>query len=225
MWCVPEIDEEYIDRMEDILRLYARSYDEHEPVVCLDERPVVLRADARPRQSGAPGRCTRVDYEYVRKGTANVFCIVEPLTGRRLTQATKNRTGRAFAAQLKRIARRYSRARRIHLVVDNLSTHTLKALVERYGESEGRALGRRFRIHYTPTHASWLNAAEIEASLVAREALGKRRFPSHRALRAHLALWRGRADRARRSIAWSFTVSDARKKFRYDRVITSRSKH
>src|SRR5437870_11203797 len=88
MWCVPDLAAEFVERMEDVLRLYARKFDEKEPVVCLDERPVVLREDARRAVPMKPGRLARRDYEYVRCGTANVFCIVEPLTGRRLTFAS-----------------------------------------------------------------------------------------------------------------------------------------
>src|SRR4051812_40100803 len=110
MWCVPQIDQQFVDRMEDVLRLYARPHRASEPVICLDERPVQLLDPARPGVAMRPGRASRVDYEYVREGTANIFCIVEPLTGRRLTYASKNRKGRAFARALQRIARRYHRA-------------------------------------------------------------------------------------------------------------------
>src|SRR5713101_1162294 len=128
MWCVPAIDAEFIDRMEDVLEVYARPLDAREPVVCIDERPVVLHDSARARIPMAPGKIARTDCEYVRRGTANIFCIVEPITGRRLTHATANRTGRAFARALRKIARRYSRARRIHLVLNNLNTHCEKSL-------------------------------------------------------------------------------------------------
>ena len=120
--------------MEDVLRLYARPFRATEPVVVLDERPVVLHDSARPGQSMRPGRTRRHDYEYVRRGTANVFCIVEPLTGRRLTHATATRTGADFAAALARIARRYRRATKIHLVMDNLSTHSENCLVAALAE-------------------------------------------------------------------------------------------
>src|SRR4051812_8911783 len=96
MWCVPAISDEFVDRMEDILQLYARKLDPREPVVCLDERPVVLRENARPSLPMVPGKLTRTDYEYVRCGTANIFCIVEPLTGQRLTFASANRKARLF---------------------------------------------------------------------------------------------------------------------------------
>jgi hypothetical protein len=172
-----------------------------------------------------PGRPTRVDYEYVREGTANVFCIVEPLTGRRLTYASAHRKGRAFTRALERIARRYRHARKIHLVLDNLNTHALKSVVATLGNVAGRRLWRRFQIHHTPKHASWLNAAEMEASLVSRECLGSSRIGHLHTLKSRVAAWRARADRARRPIRWTFTVKDARRVFRYDGIITRRSEH
>lgn len=225
MWCVPRVDEEFVERMEDVLRLYARKHNEREPVVCLDERPVPLRDPEREGVPMRPNRIAKADYEYVRRGTANLFCIVEALTGRHLTHATPNRSGAAFARALKRIARRYRRARRIHLVVDNLSTHSLKCVTDALGTRAGRALWRRFRVHYTPKHASWLNAAEMEVSLVVRECLGRRRIGSLRVLRREVAAWNRSADRSRRGIDWTFRVADARRVFRYPGLITPRSRH
>ncbi len=225
MWCVPAVDDEFIARMEDVLRLYARPHDEREPVVCLDERPVPLRDPARVGVPMRPGRIERADYEYVRRGTANIFCIVEALTGRRLTHATRNRSGPAFARALKRIARRYPKARIIHLVVDNLSTHSLKCVTDSLGTRAGRALWRRFALHFTPKHGSWLNAAEMEVSLVVRECLGRRRIGSIAVLRSEVAAWNRTADRRRRRINWTFRVADARRVFRYRGITTPRSRH
>jgi transposase len=222
---VPELNAEFVARMEDVLRLYARPYNDAEPVVCLDERPVQLLDPARPTVPMSPGRPARVDYEYVRAGTANIFCIVEPLTGRRLTYASKNRTGRAFARALQRVARRYAHAKRIHLVLDNLSTHSEKSLIDALGVAAGRRLWRRFKIHYTPKHGSWLNAAEMEASLVSRECIATARIGHLHTLKSRVAAWRRRADAARRPIRWKFTVRDARRVFRYDGIITRRSEH
>src|SRR5262249_23342073 len=123
MWCVPRLDAEYIEKMEDVLNVLARSYDEREPVVALDERPVPLHASARPGRPRAPGRVARRDYEYVRRGTANVYCIVEPKAGRHLTHATKDRKIPRFAAAMKRIANSYPAAHTIHIVMDNLNLH------------------------------------------------------------------------------------------------------
>ena len=225
MWCVPQISAEFVTRMEDVLRLYARARRVDAPVVCLDERPVVLHASALAGTPMAPGRIERIDYEYVRKGTANIFCIVEPLTGRRLTYATARRTNRDFARAMHRIAKAYPGAKRIHLVVDNLSTHSQKACVDAFGPACGAALWRRFKVHYTPKHASWLNAAEMEASLVARQCLGNKRIPDRETLQREVRAWRGRATHNGCSLRWKFRVADARRTFRYDALTFARSEH
>ncbi len=142
MWCVPTISDEFVDRMEDVLQLYARKLDPLEPVVCFDERPVVLHEDAMPGVPMRPGRLARRDYEYVRCGTANIFCIVEPLTGNRLTFATANRKRPAFVCALQKIALRYRHARRIHLVLDNLNIHSQVSLVQVLGELAQRCRDR-----------------------------------------------------------------------------------
>lgn len=211
--------------MEDVLRLYARPLDPREPVVCLDERPVVLHEDARRGQAMRPGRLARTDYEYVRCGTANIFCIVEPLTGQRLTFATANRKAPAFVRALKKIALRYRAARRIHLVMDNLNIHSLKSVVTVLGELEGHRLWHRFEVHHTPKHASWLDAAELEASLVSRECLGRERISSLVALISRVSAWRRSAELAHRTIDWKFRVDDARRTFKYAGLATRRSEH
>lgn len=208
-----------------MLSLYARKLDPREPVICLDERPVVLRDHARPGEPMQPGRLARTDYEYVRYGTANIFCIVEPLTGRRLTFATADRKRPAFVQALQRIVRRYPSARRIHLVMDNLNIHSRKSVTAVLGELAGWRLWRRFEVHHTPKHASWLNAAELEASLVSRECLGRRRVHSLVELISLVSAWRISAERERRTIIWKFRVADARRKFRYDGLATRRSEH
>jgi hypothetical protein len=225
MWCVPALNDEFIERMEDVLRLLARPFDWKEPVVALDERPVQLHAPERAGLAMRPGKPSRVDYEYVRRGTANVFCAVEPLTGVRLTRATRNRTGAAYARMLARIAKHYAHAQTIHLIQDNLNTHAQKSLVATFGKRIGRALWRRFTVHYTPKHGSWLNPAEIEASLVARECLGTRRLGDLATLRREVTAWRRRASHQRRSINWKFRVHDARRVFRYDGIKSERSEH
>ena len=211
--------------MEDVLRLYARKLDPLEPVVCFDERPVVLHHDAMPCTPMRPGRLARRDYEYVRCGTANIFCIVEPLTGQRLTFATANRKRPAFVRALQKIALRYRHARRIHLVLDNLNIHFRVSLVQILGELEGRRLWSRFVVHYTPKHASWLNAAEIEASLVSRECLGRQRISSLVELISRVSAWRLTAQKDRRTIDWKFRVHDARRVFHYGGIATARSEH
>jgi len=220
MWCVPELDDEYIERMEDVLGLYEKPYKAHEPVVCLDERPVQLHGESRARSRAKPGKEARYDYEYVRKGTANIFCAVEPLAGRHITRATPNRNHREFAKMMSAIARRYSDARTIHLVMDNLSTHSRKSLLKFYGEEAGALLWDRFTVHFTPKHGSWLNIAEIEIGLMNRQALGTRRFPDLPSLRQQVNAWHRRANKAQQKVAWTFTRKKARKTFAYDPTTT-----
>jgi transposase len=226
MWCVPTLDTEYIGCMEDVLNLLARPYDAREPVVTFDERPVALRGASRPGRAMAPGRVAREDYEYVRKGTANIYCIVEPKAGRHLTHATPDRKAPRFVAALQRIVRRYPAAKTIHLVMDNLNLHGPGSAVSVLGVVKGTALWKRFSPHYTPKHGSWLNPAEIEASLWSRECHGRDRVDTFEALRDRTRAWTARADHARRTIIWRFTTAKARRVFRYNRRSTmSRSRH
>jgi len=211
--------------MEDVLRLYARPLRRNEPVIVLDERPVVLRDPARPGRAVRPGHPVRRDYEYVRRGTANVFCILEPLTGRRLTYASEDRKGPAFAGALQRIARRYRHATRIHLVMDNLSTHAKSCVVDALGPKRGARLWARFTVHNTPKHASWLNIAEMEASLVSRECLAGRRIGDVVTLQREVAAWSAAADQARRKVRWTYRVHDARRTFGYSAIKTPRAGH
>lgn len=223
MWCVAEVDEEYIRRMEDILAVYEKPLSEREPVVCIDEKPVVLHADLRPPRPCRPGRELRRDSEYERRGTANAFCGVEPQAGRHFTKATANRSSPEFADYLLEIAEHYPAAETIHLVMDNLSSHSRKAVVQRYGEKAGGWLWNRFSVHYTPTHGSWLNQAEIEISLFSRQCLGRRRIPSLSELRRETRAWNQRMNRRRVTIDWRFTRRKARNKFGYKRNDIMRS--
>ena len=225
MWCVAELDEDYIRRMEDILAIYERPLSEREPVVCIDEKPVVLHADLRPPLAMRPGRRLRRDCEYERRGTANTFCGVEPKAGRHFTQATPNRSSPEFADYLLQIAEHYPAADTIHLVMDNLSSHSRKAVVERFGEKAGSWLWDRFTVHYTPTHGSWLNQAEIEISLFSRQCLGHRRIPSLGDLRREARAWNRTMNRDRVTIDWRFTRRKARLKFGYKRNQIMRSRY
>ncbi len=140
MWVVADLDDEYIARMEDVLEVYEKPYNPAEPVVCLDEKPVTLHADVRPPSPARPGREARQDSEYERRGTANVFCAVEPKAGRHFTVATPDRSGFEFAQVIADLVLHYSNAKTIHLVVDNLRSHTRKPLTELYGTELGSAI-------------------------------------------------------------------------------------
>jgi hypothetical protein len=216
MWCVPRLDEEFVERMEDLLTLYEKGLDPAEPVVCLDEKPVQCLDDKRKTIRVRNGSVRR-DYEYIRRGTVNVFCVVEPKAGRHLTKVTPNRKKPAFARILRDIARAYPLAKTIHLVMDNLSTHTERALKETFGPAKGAELWSRFTVHFTPKHGSWLDQAEIEISIYSRQCLGKRRIGSLAELRRETAAWRRSVNRQRLTIDWGFRVRDARRKFGYSR--------
>ncbi len=179
----------------------------------------------RPGTPLAPGKLARRDYEYARRGTANVFCIVEPTRGRHHTHATPNRKAARFARALRRIAQAHPAAKTIHLVMDNLNTHCAKSLSDSFGEREGRRLWARFTVHYTPKHGSWLNPAELEASLWSRGGLGRDRVATFTESSRRTRAWNARANRSRRSIRWRFTTADARRVFGYKRSVTHGSKH
>ena len=143
-------------------------------MVCVDEKPVVLHAELRPARPKRPGRILRRDSEYKRCGTANVFCRIEPKVGVHFTKVTPTRSSPELADFLLEIAEHYPAASTIHLVLDNLSLHRRKAIVERFGEKIGGWLWDLFTVHYTPKHGSWLDQAEIEISLFSRQFLGQR---------------------------------------------------
>ena len=202
--------------MEDVLDLYAQRMDPRQPVVCLDEKPVQLLEDARPLQRAtSPGKITKRDYEYVRNGTANIFGAMEPKVGRHFSRVTPNRSGAEFAKMLGSVARRYPEAETIHLVMDNLNTHAEASLTQFYGEEIGRTIWERFTVHYTPKHGSWLNQAEIEISLLSRQALGRERVPDYGALRQRIRSWSTKATRRKLVINWRFTKKKARLVFGY----------
>ena len=212
MWCVGVLTREYRQRMYELLDLYAKPWSANEPVVCVDEKSKQLLHDSRPSLPMVPGTPLRRDYEYVRSGTCNVFVAVEPLGGRRVTQVTDHR-GKvdfvAFAQHL--IDTVYRSARRIHLVVDNLSTHFRSCFVETLGAQATSKLLRRVVFHYTPKHASWLNMAEIEIAALGRQCLN-RRIGDQKLLAREVAAWQRRRNSERRTIQWTFTRQDADRK-------------
>jgi DDE superfamily endonuclease len=215
MWCVAELNEEYIAKMEDVLKTYEKPYDPQEPVVCLDEKPVTLHADVRPVSAARPGRAQRRDNEYERRGTANVFCAVEPKAGRHFTFTTPDRSAAEFAQVAAEIAMAYPQAKTIHLVMDNLNIHRRKSLTDLCGAELGGEIWDCFTVHHTPTHGSWLNQAEIEISLLARQCLGHRRIHDLKTLRKELEAWNRRINRLRTKICWTFDRQTARRTLRY----------
>jgi len=223
MWCVAELNEDYIAKMEDVLETYERPYDPQEPVVCLDEKPVTLHADVRPASHAKPGREARQDNEYERRGTANIFCAVEPKAGRHFTFPTPDRSAFEFAKVAFDPALQYPAATTIHLILDNLNIHRRKSLTDLLGNDVGSEVWDRFTVHYTPTHGSWLNQAEIEIGILARQCLGTRRIPDLETLRRETRAWNRRMNRTRVKINWKFDRRAARRKFGYKRKSSTRS--
>jgi hypothetical protein len=224
MWCVAELTDEYLEKMEDVLELYERPYNPSEPVVCFDEKPVSLHADVRPPRPMAPGKLLRPDNEYKRCGTANAFCAVEPKAGVHFTLVTPNRSKPEFAQAIETIVNTYPRANTIHLVMDNLNIHRRKSMTDHFGKEKGDQLRDRLTVHYTPKHGSWLNQAEIEISLFARQCLGKRRIPTLNNLQQEANAWNNKINQEDRKIDWTFSRKKARKKFRYSRLKSNRFK-
>src|SRR5713101_1148975 len=214
MWVVADLNDEYVAKMEDVLEVYERPYDPQEPVLCIDEKPITLHADLRPGSPAVPGREARRDNEYERRGTANVFCAVEPKAGRHFTFVTPDRSGFEFAQVAVALAMAYPEAETIHLVLDNLNIHRRKALADVFGAEMAAEVWDRFTVHYTPTHGSWLNQAEIEIGIFSRQCLGHRRIPDLKALRQEAKAWNRRMNRDHVKIAWKFDRKTARRKFR-----------
>ena len=223
MWWVPELTKESIARMEDLLETYEKPYDPEEPVVCLDEKSVTLHADVRAPSAAGPGREARPAREYERCGTANVFGAVEPQAGQPFTFATPDRSGAEFAPVACHRVQKYPEATTIHLVVDNLNIHRRKSLTDYYGPTAGNGIWNRFTVHYTPTHGSWLNQAEIEISLFARQCLGKRRIPDLKTLQQETRDWNRPVNRDKIKINWRFDRKTARRKFGYKKYTVTRS--
>jgi transposase len=212
MWCIPKVDAEFVARMEDVLDLYAEEPDEKHPVVCFDETPRQLIGEARVPVAAKPGQPARVDYEYVRNGTANVFMFIDAHRPWRHAKVTDRRAAGDFAECMRDLVdRHYPGAERVRVVLDNLSTHTLAALYESFEPEEARRISRRLEFHYTPKHASWLNMVEIEIGVMVAQCLD-RRIPDKKTLISEISAWQRRRNREKARIQWLFTVQRAREK-------------
>lgn len=196
--------------MEDVIGVYHRPPDPECPAVCVDEGGKQLIGEVRPPLPVRVGSPAKEDCEYERRGTANLFMAFEPLAGRRVVEVTARRTAIDFAKFLKRLLDEvYPRASRVVLVTDNLNTHCVGSLYEAFDPAEALRLARRIEWHYTPKHGSWLNMAEIELSVLARQCLG-RRIPDAETLRREVAAWEQRRNAAAVTADWQFTTADAR---------------
>jgi hypothetical protein len=205
---------EFVAAMEDVLALYSLPYAARYPTVCLDEKPVVLHADVRPSQPAAPGRDERRDYEYERRGTANLFVMVEPLAGWRHVAVTERHTKLDYAECLRwLVEERYPRAKCICLVQDNLNTHVAGALYEAFPPRQARRILARLAFHPTPKHGSWLNQAEIEISVFERGCLS-RPVGDLATLERRVGALEAERNARRATIGWQFTTRQARAKLK-----------
>src|SRR5919206_2365645 len=212
MWCIPQVNGEFVARMEDVLDLYAEPADAKHPVVCFDESPVQLIGETRLPLRSAPGRVERVDYEYRRCGTVNLFVFLDAHRPWRRVKVTEQRTALDFAQCLRELVDvHYPRAERIRVVMDNLSTHTPGALYEAFPAAEAHRILGRLDFHFTPKHASWLNMVEIEIGVLKGQCL-ERHIDDRQCLEREIAAWEGQRNAAGAQISWMFTTEKARTK-------------
>lgn len=201
--------------MEDVLELYAEPLDETQPVVCMDELSKELHGQVAEPIPPAPGHAAKEDYEYKRHGVANVFVLLCPLLGWRHLEVTARRGYQEFAQLMKALVdEHFPQAEKIRVVLDNLNTHVLGALYEAFTPEEARRIAKRLEFHYTPKHGSWLNMAEMEFSVLARQCLNQR-IETAEQLRGEVAAWEQARNTAQTKIDWCFRVADARKKLHW----------
>lgn len=215
MWCLPgKPSAEFVCAMEDVLDVYKRPYDPLRPQVCMDETSKQLVGEVRAPLPARPGQPERFDHEYKRNGVANLFTMVEPLTGHTHITITERRTKIDWAHLMKDLVHiHYPQAEMIVLVVDNLNTHTKASLYEAFSPHEAKQIADKLEIHYTPKHASWLNIAEIELSILAQQCL-KRRIGQLDILKKEVATWLSKRNQNPAPLDWQFTTDDARIKLK-----------
>jgi transposase len=212
MWCIPQVNGEFVARMEDVLDLYAEIPDPQHPVVCFDESPTQLIGEMRQPLPARPGQVERYDYEYRREGTVNLFVVLDAHRPWRKVKLTEQRTAADFAQCMRELVDvDYPQAARIRVVLDNLSTHTRGALYETFAAPEAHRLLRRLEFHFTPKHASWLNMAEIEIGVLKAQCLD-RRIDDREQLVREIAAWQRARNAAGARIKWMFTTEKARTK-------------
>ena len=212
MWCIPEINGEYVARMEHVLDLYAEVPDPLRPLVCFDESPTQLIGEVREPIPAEPGQLQRYDSEYQRNGTVNLFVFIDAHRRWRHVKVTDRRTAIDFAECMKELVEvHYPAAQVIRVVLDNLSTHGPGALYEAFDPEEARKILSRIEFHFVPKHGSWLNMAEIEIGVLRGQCLD-RRIDDAGVLKAEIATWEKQRNDAQATIEWTFTTEKARQK-------------
>jgi DDE superfamily endonuclease len=215
-WVIPpEADAEFVASMEEVLETYAKPYDPDCPVLCMDEQPVQLLKETRTPIPATAKHGKRVDYEYERAGTANIFMFTEPLAGWREVAVRETKTKVDWATEMARLLEgRYANCPRVILVSDNLNTHTKGAFYETFEPERARQLVRRIDFRHTPKHGSWLNIAENELSSLTRQCVAGRRFGDVATLREETSAWSSDVNDTQRGVDWQMKIDDARCKLR-----------
>ena len=212
MWCIPQVDGEYVARMENVLDLYAEDPDPKCPLVCFDESPTQLIGEVRQPIPAAPGQLERYDCEYKRNGTANLFIILDVHRPWRKVKVTERRAAEDYAQCMRELVDvDYPNAERIRVVQDNLSIHSAGSLYQAFPPAEARRILRRLEFHYTPKHASWLNMVEIEIGVLRSQCLD-RRIDTKEQLESEIAAWERQRNASAARIKWMFTTDKARAK-------------
>jgi transposase len=212
MWCIPQVDGEYVARMEDVLDLYAEEPDPKHPVVCFDESPTQLIGEVRQPIPAEPGQLERYDCEYKRNGTANLFILLDAHRSWRKVKVTDRRAAEDFAACMRELTDvHFPEAERIRVVLDNLSTHSAGSLYQAFPPCEAHRVLRRLEFHHVPKHASWLNMVEIEIGVLRSQCLD-RRIATQEQLVSEIAAWERQRNASRARIKWMFTTEKARAK-------------
>ena len=227
-WCIPkQRDARFVANMEDTLEVYQRPYDRERPVVCMDEMPVQLLGEVRDRiqaqpvrvdpetELPKPGYVEKIDYEYVRNGTASIFMFNEPLGGWRHAVALPYRTRIEWVQMIRQLAEEfYPDAKKIVLVSDNLNTHAISSLYEAFPAHVAFSIAKRIEMHHTPPHGSWLNMAETELCALSMQCVGRKRMDNLEDLNSMLQAWEKDRNAKQIGIKWQFTAEDARIKLK-----------
>lgn len=215
-WVIPpEADAEFVAHMEEVLETYEKPYNPACPVLCMDEQPVQLINETRQPIEAIKEHPKRVDYEYERAGTANIFMFTEPLAGWREATARETKTKVDWAIEVARLMEgRYADCEKVILVCDNLNTHTKGAFYEAFEPERARQLVRRIRFCHTPKHGSWLNIAENELSSLTRQCVAGRRIGTVETLQAELTAWSNDVNQTQRGVDWQMKIDDARCKLK-----------
>jgi len=213
-WNIPKPGARFVAKMEDVLDVYQRPYDPEYPQVCVDEISKTLRSTPRGSLPLEPGQPVREDYEYKRHGQCALFLAIEPLQGFRRVWVSPQRTKLDFALILKELVDVvYPDAKKIVLVVDNLNIHHPACLYERFPPAEARRIAAKIEWHYTPEHASWLNIAECELSVLRRQCL-KSRIADIQTVTEKAIAWQDKRNEQQVGVDWRFTTEDARIKLK-----------